>query len=165
MVAVGRYPIVFEGEDEEEEEMGFVYTTSISWAWRVDSGSGGDRGARRGRDDDDTEELDFADIDHLSSLGTGFLGDDVIVGVGIDDVRQAVVRVKVDELLSCLTHCPGVVVEQDWSRQTTATVDSCANQKRQFKRIDCGEMTKKKDRTLVASNTQDRTGPFLPTNG
>ena len=74
----------------------FTYTTSVAWAWRP--GSVVDAAA--GEEGDDAE--------HLSALGTGFLGDDVIVGVGVDDVEQAVVRLKVEELLSCLRLCPGV---------------------------------------------------------
>ncbi|ETN40224.1 uncharacterized protein HMPREF1541_04500 [Cyphellophora europaea CBS 101466] len=115
VLAVGKHPLAFAGEvvrpwgreengllsETEDVEKGqggsmFTYTTSVAWAWRP--GSVVDAAA--GEEGDDAE--------HLSALGTGFLGDDVIVGVGVDDVEQAVVRLKVEELLSCLRLCPGV---------------------------------------------------------
>ncbi|KPI42491.1 uncharacterized protein AB675_9827 [Cyphellophora attinorum] len=113
IVATGKHAVVFQGEvfDEgrDEKEMGFVYTTSVSWAWRVESNAG------RSDKEEDEDESDFAfldgDMPHLSGLGTGFLDDEVILGIGIDDVRQAVVRVKVEELLACLTLCPGISID------------------------------------------------------
>ena len=44
----------------------------------------------------------------MSQLGTGYLGEDVLVGIGLDDVSQAFARVRVDDLLQCLELCPGV---------------------------------------------------------
>lgn len=112
---MGRYALVFEDEvvdDQEGEtrEMGFVYTTSVAWAWRVGSDV---LGAFEEGCDGEEDEFTFldGDVPHLSNLGTGFLGDEVVLGIGIDDVEQVVVRVSVNELLSCLTLCPGVEVE------------------------------------------------------
>jgi hypothetical protein len=77
----------------------FTYTPSLSWAWksRADHYFG-----------DETDLIqDEKEIQELSQLGTGFLGDDVLVGIGLDDVKQAFVKVKVDDLVSCLRLCPG----------------------------------------------------------
>ena len=77
----------------------FTYTPSLAWAWRPrtdhpDTGRGG--------------EQDEDDFHHLAGLGTGYLGDDVLVGIGLDDVEQAFARVKVSELLGCMRLCPGI---------------------------------------------------------
>lgn len=118
LLAVSRHPVAFAGElvrpwmraenglgDDDDDgeragDAGFTYTTSVAWAWRPASAV-----VVAGVED---EERGGQDAEHLARLGVGFLGDEVIVGVGIDDIGQAVVRVKVDELLSCLRLCPGV---------------------------------------------------------
>jgi hypothetical protein len=111
IVATGKHPVVLEDEvfddGRDETEMGFVYTTSVSWAWRVESDVGGSDDGQSVDDDHEFAFLD-GDVSHLSSLDTGFVDDEVILGIGIDDVRQAVVKVKVQELLACLTLCPGM---------------------------------------------------------
>lgn len=91
-------------EEEQEGEEGsvgreayFTYTPSLSWAWRPHSGGLG----KEEEDDDD-------DVEHMSQLGTGYLRDEVLVGIGLDDVSQAFVRVKVEDLLQCLRLCTGV---------------------------------------------------------
>ncbi|EXJ72341.1 uncharacterized protein A1O5_04845 [Cladophialophora psammophila CBS 110553] len=73
----------------------FTYTPSLAWAWRPHSVA-----ANQEEEDDDVE--------YMSQLGTGYLGDDVLVGIGLEDVDQAFARVKVDDLLQCLRLCPGV---------------------------------------------------------
>lgn len=60
----------------------FTYTVSIAYAW--------------GRKEDET-----------TSKNTGFLDDEVILGIGIDDKGQGFARVKAGELLQCLRACPG----------------------------------------------------------
>ena len=132
MVAVGRWPVLFEGESarpwsggeggggrgdgwnrtrremgKRNGEVGFAYTVGLSWAWR-------------GRNDvavdgEEVWEGEEADIHELENLGRGFLGDEVLMGVGLDDREQVVVKVQVDELLSCLRLCPGVA---DPSKET-----------------------------------------------
>ena len=125
MVAVGRWPVFFEGESarpwsggengggrgqgwnrtrremgKRHGEVGFAYTVGLSWAWR-------------GRNDvavdgEEVSEGEEADIHELENLGRGFLGDEVLMGVGLDDREQVVVKVQVNELLSCLRLCPGI---------------------------------------------------------
>lgn len=60
----------------------FTYTVSIAYAW--------------GRKDDEA-----------IWKNTGFLDDDVILGIGIDDKGQGSASVKVKDLLQCLRACPG----------------------------------------------------------
>ncbi|KIW20490.1 hypothetical protein PV08_01065 [Exophiala spinifera] len=74
----------------------FMYTPSLAWAWRPRSTS-----IVAGPEDD-------VDVETMSELGTGYLGDDLIVGIGLDDVDQAFARIKVDDLLHCMRICPGV---------------------------------------------------------
>lgn len=69
----------------------FTYTPSIAWAWRP-KGEDETRSREHGHDD----------------LGTGFPDDNVIVGLGMDDTKQGLVQVKLDEVLGCLRLCPGV---------------------------------------------------------
>lgn len=70
-------------EDMKRSEFGtFTYTTTISYAW--------------GREETDIREK-----------GTGYLDDDVIVSVGIDDRDGLYGRASVRELLGCLRICPG----------------------------------------------------------
>ncbi|EXJ62631.1 hypothetical protein A1O7_03069 [Cladophialophora yegresii CBS 114405] len=73
----------------------FTYTPSLAWTWRPHSAAA-------------NQEDDIDDVDYMSQLGTGYLGDEVLVGIGLDDVNQAFARVKVDSLLNCLRLCPGV---------------------------------------------------------
>ena len=70
----------------------FTYTPSIAWAWRAR-----DQDAHTGQDE------------YRQTLGNGFLEDHVIVGIGMDDVRQGFVQVKVEEVLECLRFCPSIV--------------------------------------------------------
>ena len=60
----------------------FTYSVSIAYAW-----------GRKG--------------DEAAWKNTGFLDDEVILGIGIDDKGQGFARVKVAELLQCLRACPG----------------------------------------------------------
>jgi hypothetical protein len=67
----------------------FTYTPSIAWAWRPQSA--------------------FADgEDVLESLNVGYLDDEVIIGIGMDDTEQAFARAKAETLLQCLRACPGM---------------------------------------------------------
>jgi len=60
----------------------FTYSVSIAYAW-----------GRKG--------------DESTWKNTGFLDDEVIVGLGVDDKGQGFARVKAGELLQCLRACPG----------------------------------------------------------
>ncbi|KAK5942038.1 hypothetical protein PMZ80_005991 [Knufia obscura] len=85
---------------EEVEEKGhrssyFTYTPSIAWAWR---GKSEDESIHRQRGHED--------------LGTGYLGDEIVVGIGMDDVAQGYVKVKVDDVLGCMRQ-PLTNIEED----------------------------------------------------
>ena len=81
-------------EDEDERVEGrayFTYTPSIAWSHRP-------------KDEDEHVHRERGHED----LGTGYLDDEVIVGIGMDDLGQGFIRVPVGELLSCLRICPDV---------------------------------------------------------
>jgi hypothetical protein len=101
MLAVSQHPILLANEtnrgwtpeeiwdDAPDSEPGhrsewgqFTYTTTIAYAW--------------GREESDVREK-----------GAGYLDDEVIISVGIDDQNGLYARVKVSELLQCLRICPG----------------------------------------------------------
>lgn len=103
MLAVSQHPMLFSNEtatgwtaeeswddvpEAVEEGRGFwakfTYTTTIAYAW-------------------DREEGD------VREKGVGYLDDEVILSVGIDDSYQVYGRVLVSELLQCLRICPGLV--------------------------------------------------------
>ena len=66
----------------------FTYTVSISYAW--------------GRPPRSDSVGDEAHDMHL-----GFLDDDVVLGIGVDDKGQAYSRVKAGDLVACLRACQG----------------------------------------------------------
>lgn len=78
----------------------FTYTPSIAWAWRPKS-------AETRREDRDGGAEDGS---YLHSLNVGYLDDEVIVGIGLEDTEQAFARVEARVLLQCLEVCPGAVV-------------------------------------------------------
>ncbi|KAE8450273.1 hypothetical protein EG329_006701 [Mollisiaceae sp. DMI_Dod_QoI] len=101
MLAVSQHPILFANEtsrgwtaeeiwDDLPEALAagrgefgrFTYTTTIAYAW--------------GREESDIREK-----------GVGYLDDEVILSVGIDDEGGLYGKVKVSELLQCLRICPG----------------------------------------------------------
>lgn len=121
-LAVSKYPIVFGGERvrpwtyeedilghrpsrdrrdsdsddiedkvDEESQFYFTYTPSLAWS-------------NRAKDEDERGHHERGHED----LGTGYLGEEIIVGIGMDDVAQGFVQVEVGELLNCLRWCPGV---------------------------------------------------------
>ena len=67
----------------------FTYTPSLSWSFQPQPQS-----SNANLDDDD-------DID----LGTGTLDDEIILGIGMDDVSQGFVKVGVGDVLGCLRVC------------------------------------------------------------
>ena len=66
----------------------FTYTVSISYAWGRPPMKGG-----------------MGDEAH--DMHVGFLDDDVVLGIGVDDKGQAYSRVKAGDLVACLRACPG----------------------------------------------------------
>lgn len=60
----------------------FTYTTSMSYAW--------------GRDKDEAP-----------AKNVGYLDDEVILGVGVDDWSQTYVKAKAGDLVQCMKACPG----------------------------------------------------------
>lgn len=60
----------------------FTYTVSISYAW--------------GREKDVAE-----------SKNVGYMDDEVVLGIGIDDAGQGFARVRAGDLIQCLRPCPG----------------------------------------------------------
>ena len=60
----------------------FTYTVSISYAW--------------GREGDE-----------VGDKNVGYLDDEVVLGIGVDDKGQGFARVKARDLVACLRACPG----------------------------------------------------------
>ena len=60
----------------------FTYTVSISYAW--------------GREGDEVEDKNV-----------GYLDDEVVLGIGVDDKGQGFSRVRAEDLVGCLRACPG----------------------------------------------------------
>lgn len=73
------------GQETEKKDMWayFTYTVSMAYAW-----------GRAG--------------DEIIWKNTGFLDDDVLLGIGIDDRDQGFARLPARDLLQCLKACPGV---------------------------------------------------------
>lgn len=67
----------------------FTYTVSISYAWG--------REPRQGRKGDESEDM------HV-----GFLDDEMVLAVGVDDEGGVFGRVQAGELVQCMKPCPGV---------------------------------------------------------
>ena len=83
------------GDDMGHRSNFFTYTPSIAWAWRGKS-NGEDEEVHRRRGHE--------------YLGTGYLGDEIVVGIGIDDVAQGFVRVRAEDVLRCIKVCDVVAV-------------------------------------------------------
>jgi hypothetical protein len=91
----------------------FTYTPSIAWAWRPQFAFEEGEGV-------------------LESLNVGYLDDEVILGIGIDDTEQAFARAKAETLLQCLRACPAM-------REESASGDEDGDMKRtimEFQRQD-----------------------------
>jgi hypothetical protein len=76
----------------------FTYTPSIAWAWRPKS-------AEIRREDRDAGAEDGS---YLHSLNVGYLDDEIIVSIGLEDTAQAFAKAKASTLLQCLELCPGL---------------------------------------------------------
>lgn len=77
----------------------FTYTPSIAWAWGR---------ARKGR---------FVK-EELMEKNTGYLDDEVVLGIGLDDKAQVFGRAPAEVLLQCMRACPGRAAGQ-WSSNST----------------------------------------------
>lgn len=85
----------------------FTYTPSIAWAWRPAAAFDhkGHSGGANGKEQQHQEQARLhARI--LEGLSVGYLDDEVILGVGVEDQGQVFARVKAEELLGCLKRCP-----------------------------------------------------------
>jgi len=85
----------------------FTYTPSISWSFRP-SPAIRLREHENPPDDPQTNSAN-PNGEHtrtLEALNVGYLDDEVILGIGLDDRGQGVARVKVQDLLACLRRCP-----------------------------------------------------------
>jgi hypothetical protein len=99
VLAVSEYPILFHNEtatgwnetenwddtDNANANHGvwarLTYTTTIAWAWRPDEGD-------------------------IREKGIGYLDDEVILSIGVDDQDQVYALATPSELLQCLRICP-----------------------------------------------------------
>ena len=68
----------------------FTYTVSLSYAWG--------RAPRNGHPGDEAHDM------HV-----GYLDDEVLLAIGVDDEGQAFSRVKAGYLVQCLRACPGIL--------------------------------------------------------
>jgi hypothetical protein len=85
----------------------FTYTPSISWSFRP-SPSIRLREHENPSEDPETNNANM-NGEHtrtLEALNVGYLDDEVILGIGLDDRGQGVARVRVEDLLACLRRCP-----------------------------------------------------------
>ena len=79
--------ILAEGKEGKGEFAVFTYTPSIAYSW--------------GRFEDQPQDKNI-----------GYLDDEVVLGVGIDDMAQGYARAKAKDLLQCLRACPGRAPER-----------------------------------------------------
>lgn len=82
----------------------FTYTPSISWSFRLHPVAHSSQHDNDDNDDDDDDENN----QHsrvLEALNVGYLDDEVILGIGVDDVGQGWARGKAEVLLACLRGC------------------------------------------------------------
>lgn len=67
----------------------FTYTVSISYAWGREPRAAKDGG------------------DEAQDMHVGYLDDEVLLAIGVDDKGQAFSRAKAGSLVQCLRACPG----------------------------------------------------------
>jgi hypothetical protein len=82
----------------------FTYTPSISWAFRPHP-------ALKTRESEHPEKRNEEEENEehtrtLEALNVGYLDDEIIMGIGVDDVGQGFARVRVEDVLGCLRVCP-----------------------------------------------------------
>jgi len=73
----------------------FTYTVSIAYAWgRGVSPHPSHPGSQR---------------DEAADMHVGYLDDEIVLGIGVDDEGQGIARVNAGELVGCMRACPGRV--------------------------------------------------------
>jgi hypothetical protein len=96
----------------------FSYTVSIAWAAR----GGG--------------------WEELGDKHQGYLDDEVVLGVGLDDQRQVFARAKAEDLLGCMRACPGRDVEREESdRRAKDEARKQAEEEKENKNAETGSET------------------------
>ena len=50
--------------------------------------------------------------DEVGDMHVGYLDDEVVLGIGVDDMGEGFARVKATDLVGCAVACPGRVVER-----------------------------------------------------
>lgn len=83
---------------KKENWADFTYTVSMAYAWG--------RGAGRGKG-----QARYGGVGgggEVEDMHVGYLDDEVIFGIGVDDVGQAFARVEMRELVGCMRACPGM---------------------------------------------------------
>ena len=81
------------GDDERPLWAYFTYTVSMAYAW--------------GRQPKATLGKNKGHEDEAEDMHVGYLDDEVVLGIGVDDKGQAFSRVKAGDLVSCMRACPG----------------------------------------------------------
>ena len=89
------------GRKKKENWADFTYTVSMAYAWGRGAGLGNGQ-ARHGRGGGGGGGGEVEDM-HV-----GYLDDEVIFGIGVDDVGQGFARVEMRELVGCMRACPGM---------------------------------------------------------
>lgn len=81
---------------KKENWAGFTYTVSMAYAWgrRQPRGQSG-REAGGGHEE-------------VEDMHVGYLDDEVVLGIGVDDVGQSFARLEMRELVACMRACPGM---------------------------------------------------------
>ncbi len=102
----------------------FTYTPSISWSFRLRPAAIPFREHEQNTHHHQYHDEESATTDHeftntepndgdpehtrtLQALNVGYLDDEVILGIGMDDRGQGFARVRAEDLLACLRMCPG----------------------------------------------------------
>ncbi len=91
----------------------FTYTPSISWAFRATPSiplrehENHPQPPDSEYDSESAAEMDPEHTQTLEALNVGFLDDEVMLGIGVDDQGQGFARVRAEVLLGCLRKCPG----------------------------------------------------------
>lgn len=71
----------------------FTYTVSIAYGW--------------GRPPKAKRHGHIGNGDEAEDMHVGYLDDEVVLGIGVDDAGQAFARVRAGDLVSCMQACPG----------------------------------------------------------
>ena len=90
----------------------FTYTPSIAWAWRPRSAfEAASQRVQHSQQHQEHPRNRYEDNpgDFIQrSMHIGYLDDEIILGIGLEDKAQAWVKVKAAMVLGCMVACPGV---------------------------------------------------------